>query len=83
MPSQPYIGCGDNLASKEEILNALYVKDNLGNIGIRAMFKTAAAANITPMLECEGIALDEMEIFRGSIGLTPGGKPAIVFISET
>lgn len=81
--AQAYVSCANNFATEEEIMNALHVKTNTGVVGIRAMIVNASAANIIPMVNCDGILLDKLQIWRNSIGLTVDGKPAVVFIVET
>jgi len=79
----PYIGCTNPTISDEELLNSLLVVTAAGVTGIRIVPISAAAADISLAVNCEGPLKSLSQILRESIGLTASGEPGLVLIQES
>lgn len=76
------VTCDNPSISLNELLNSLLVKTNTGVYGLRVKRVSAAAANITPVVACGTMSLDNEQIMRYAIGLSTSGKPALLLIEE-
>ena len=65
-----------------EIINALIVKTNTDKYGIRTVITSAAAGNISPVVECSGPLMDWLQALQMVIVESASGKPALGLITE-
>ena len=75
----PQINCADFMEMPlAALLNSLLVKASDGTVGFRTQVVTAAAATVTPLIDCTNNASQDPEMaIRRAIGIDTEGKPAI------
>jgi hypothetical protein len=84
MAASPLITCIGPDPSLEDILNALIVKDNAGNVGLRTVQLTVAHANLSSNATCIGGGdKSAVQILRECITLDLDNKPALVLIKAS
>lgn len=78
-----YFGCGET-PGLEEMLTAITVRTNTGQVGIRTRSVTATNANITPFATCNVPGpRNVVELLRNMIREDACGKAALTLVTCT
>lgn len=67
----------------DELIKSALVQAATGEVGLRALVLTKAAADIDPYPGCADPSMDAMQAIRQAFGITADGKTGIVLIQES
>lgn len=78
-----YIACTNPHISLDELVNSLLVQDTSGNVGLRIVRTSEAAANIIDVKACGNPNMSMEDVIRNAIVADSEGKPALMLVEST